>query len=166
MTSVKMKFDGRRKRAWEGEVVGVDEQWLTVFYERPGHRSEAGEEAVYGLQYFAVGRPLVVLVSFDGQGRVLEYQCDACLPFVQQDRTLEWVDLDLDVMAGPDGAVRLRDVGDFARNAAAMGYDERAIAAAGEGVNLALRLAAEGKAPFDGWPEALLERVLAGRGAG
>ena len=164
VTAIKKKYDGTPKKTWPGDLAHADDAWMVAFYERPGEQTEAGQEVVYALQYFAVERPLSVLVYFDALGRVMEYQCDACLPAEVRGREIAWVDLDLNVMAGPELAPRVRDFDDFARNSQRMGYSDTALAAAEEGVNLALRLMLQRATPFDGSAEDLLGRVLAAQG--
>ncbi|MCC7366381.1 MAG: DUF402 domain-containing protein [Dehalococcoidia bacterium] len=164
VVSIKRKFDGTPKKEWPGDLVDGSGEWLTVYYEAPPHETEAGAPVAHALGYFGVDRPLVVLVSFDAKGILLEYQCDAALPARLDGRTITWVDLDLDVMAAPALAPRVRDFDDFARNSREMGYDAAAIAAAGEGVNLALSLMLARACPFDASPAALLGRVMASRG--
>jgi len=79
-------------------------------------------------------------------------------------RRIEFVALDLDVIA--DGSLRYfeRDGDTFARNRVAMGYTLEAMEAARRGVALAIRLIEAREYPFDGSPEALLGRVLAAQG--
>ncbi len=164
LVSIKRKFDGTTKQRWPCETVETSADWLVVFYDHPGHETAAGEPVTWALGYFAIGRPLVVLVSFDAAGAVLQYQCDAALPCRRLGQEIHWVDLDLDVLSGPELAPHIRDFDDFARNSRAMAYDAAAIAAAGDGVNLALGLLLARDCPFDGSPASLLERTLAARG--
>lgn len=164
VTSSKRKYDGRISHEWRGDLVEGRDGWLAVYYEEPEHETMAGERPWRAVEYLATDAPLVVLASFDDRGELVEYRCDACLPVRVIGRRLEWVDLDLDVVAGRDLAPTVIDFEDFAVNAREMRYPPEVIATAGEGVNLALRMLRERAWPFDGGAERTLGEALAARG--
>jgi uncharacterized protein len=160
----KLKFDGTVKSSWDGDLVDAsDDGWLAVFYERPEHRI-GGQAVVYALRYFSTRLPLSILVSFDEGGGVLEYQCDAALPATVDGRTVDMIDLDLDVMASASLEYFVRDQERFEQNRGTMGYTREAAEAAHEGVRGAIELIVAGAFPFDGSAERLLGRVLASQG--
>ncbi len=165
VTTRKLKFDGTAKRPWDGDLVdAIGDHWLVVYYESPPHLTEAGETIAHALRYFGMDCPLSVLVCFDAAGRVLEWQADAGLPSRLDGRTIDFVDLDIDLMVDADGHARVRDIFDFERNRRAMAYSDEAVAAAYAGILLAQELFAAGECPFDGSAEAILGRVLAAQG--
>lgn len=164
VTTVKRKFDGTAKPPWHGDLVdATPDGWLAVFYDHPPHHV-GGVEVGHALRYFSTELPLSVLVSFDAAGRLLEYQCDAALPATIDGRRIEFVDLDLDVMAGPSLAHFERDHETFERNRRAMAYPDDVVETARRGVVLATELIKARAYPFDGSAEALLGRVLAAQG--
>lgn len=164
VTTRKLKFDGSAKPAWQGDLVEATDEWLVVYYQRPPHVTGAGQIVAHALRYFSPVHPLSVFVCFDDLGAVLEYQCDAGLPAVLRGRTIEFVDLDLDLMAFEDGTSFVRDRETFARNSAAMSYSAEAVAAAEAGVRLAVELFERCACPFNGEARATLGRVLASHG--
>jgi len=160
----KQKYNGKLSHEWRGDLVEGNPEWLAVYYEAPVHETTTGQQVAHAIECLATHAPLVVLASFDGRGELLEYQCDACLPVTVSGRTFTWVDLDLDVIAGPDLVPRVRDFDDFAKHASAMAYPAKVIAQAEEGVNLALRMLRKRAWPFDGGAGQLLGSALAARG--
>ena len=165
VTVSKLKFDGSSKRDWPGELVdAVGDSWLVVYHEAPGHTTEAGEWVEEAVRYYGMDCPLSVLVCFDALGAVLEYQCDAALPATLVGRHVSFVDLDLDVMADADLQYRVRDEDVFEQRSKTMGYSPEAIAAAHEGVRLAIELIEGRLFPFDGSAQLMLGRIIAARG--
>jgi hypothetical protein len=160
----KRKFDGSGKGPWHGDLVEeTADGWLVVFYERPAHHVR-GEPVVYALQYFSPERPLVVLVNFDGVGRILEYQCDASFPATISSGRIDYVDLDLDMMIDGEGVVIDRDFDQFEERRVTMHYSDEAVTLAHEGLALAHDLLERRATPFDGSPQRLLERTIAAAG--
>lgn len=165
MTTRKLKFGGAAKAPWHGDLVEADDQWLVVYYAAPAHQlRQSGEPVAHALRYFGLDCPLSVLVCFDGLGRVMEYQCDAGLPSKLVGRTIEFVDLDLDLIVAADLTGRERDGEAFANNRARLAYPAEVVSAAYEGVETAWVLLKARARPFDGSAEALLGRVLAAQG--
>jgi protein associated with RNAse G/E len=160
----KLKVDGSAKAPWNGDLVDTDGDWLIVYYEAPGHRTSDGRPVAHALRYFSLAAPLSILVCFDEKGAVLEYQCDAALPATLRGRDIEFVDLDLDLMVGPDGSYHVRDQEAFAINSFVMGYSPEAVQAAHDGIDLALALVERREPPFDGSAGRILGRVLAASG--
>ncbi len=114
----------------------------------------------HALQFFNTRQPLTILVCFDAELQVIEWQCDACLPAVRTGNIIEYVDLDLDVMVNPDGSHYVRDLEDFNERRVFLQYSEEAKAAAWKGVALALILVKRKRYPFDGTAEKLLAEVV------
>lgn len=160
-----MKFDGSTKGPWNGDLVDmVGQRWLVVYYEPPPQATSGGVEPAYGLRYHGMDCPLSILVYFDEVGQVLEYHCDAALPATISGRDIEFVDLDLDVIAGPSLEAWERDHEQFATNRVSMRYSDEAVQAAEAGMDLAHELIRTRATPFDGHAEGLLGRVLAAQG--
>ncbi|MEO9255461.1 MAG: hypothetical protein ABI305_07980, partial [Tepidiformaceae bacterium] len=148
-----------------GDLVDViGEHWLVVYHSEPSHVTEGGAQVAQCLRYYGMDCPLSILVSFDAIGRVLEFQCDASLPAKRDGREISFVDLDLDVMAGPDLQHHLRDEDTFAVHTQTMAYPHEVIASARAGVSLAVELIEGRHLPFDGSAERLLGRLLASQG--
>ncbi len=170
VTVRKLKFDGSLVSEWQGDLVeAIADRWLVTRHSSPPVTKPGSVLSVPGLvaealRYNGVREPLSVLVSFDHLGAVLEYHCDSGLPATLRGRTIEFVDLDLDLMVTPGLETTLRDEDDFSRRSREMAYSDGARAAAREGIRLARQLVAAREEPFDGSPAALLGRLLAAEG--
>lgn len=168
ISSFKRKFDGSTKREhpWQGDLVdAIGDRWLVVYFERPGYAAgDPRVEVEHALSYSGMDVPLSIFVSFDVEGRLVEYQCDASLTSELSGREISFVDLDLDLIVRPGGMAFERDYDDFAQNRAAMGYTKEAVTAAYAGLRLAHELYDRRECPFDGSAEQLLGRVIASRG--
>jgi protein associated with RNAse G/E len=171
VTVRKLKFDGSCKVEWDGDLVeAVGDEWAVVFHDSERYEirdgiDRADQPHFYCLAYFNLLRPIAVLFSFDQRGELMsEAKCDAALPATLRRRRIEFVDLDLDVMVRRDLSHYLGDQKTFAEHAASMRYTDEVIAAAHEGVALAIELVERRALPFDGSAERLLGRVLASQG--
>ncbi len=164
----KLKYDGSVRSAWPGDLIDArGDDWLIVFHDPERHQKEPpepGEPRGFGIHTIGLREPLTVLHWFDELGRFLEAKCDAALPAALAGRTIDFVDLDLDVIVLPGGHHYIRDLDVFEARAAAMGYPHEVRRAAWCGILHALRMVRRGRFPFDGTPEALLGRELAARG--
>lgn len=163
----KVKNDGSERSRWEGELIAIDPDWLIVHHDARRHRrhkaalaSAEGGVPAHGLRYLGRSQPLAVLFRFDEAGGLLEVQCDAAHPVQVTETTLTFVDLDVDLIVGPDGASYERDRDQFEANAARYGYDERSRATVDAAMTLALRLVRDPAPPLDGSAERLMARAL------
>ncbi len=163
----KVKNDGSERSRWEGELIAVDSDWLIVHHDGRRHRrqkaaaaSAEGEVPSHGLRYLGRSHPLAVLFRFDETGGLLEVQCDAAHPVQVNDTTLTFVDLDVDLIIGPDGVSYERDRDQFEANAARYGYDAGSRATVEAGMTLATRLLREPAPPLDGSAERLMASAL------
>jgi protein associated with RNAse G/E len=160
----KRKFDGTGKPPWDGDLVDADDDWLAVFFEDPPWWNGRPAVTRYAMRFYSLRHPLSVLVAFDANGSVLQYQCDAGLPATIRGRDIAFVDLDLDVIAHADLDYRVRDQEQFDARRVTMGYTPEAVACAHEGIALAKSLIGSRSCPFDGTPERILGMALASRG--
>jgi protein associated with RNAse G/E len=162
--TIKRKYTGTAKEPWDGDLVDATDEWLAVFVRDPPPWKGRPESARHAITFYAVGRPLCVLVSFDERGGVVQYQCDAGLPAVLRGREITFVDLDLDLIADAGLRFYLRDEDDFESRRVAMAYPDEVVALAWEGIDLAERLIAGRRCPFDGTAARLLGMALASEG--
>ena len=156
----KTKYDGRSKPAWHGIIVEERGAWMAVYFADPPSWNGRPDDTVHAVTFYSTELPLCVLVALDKEGVPLEYQCDAGLPATFEGGEMRFVDLELDLIAGPDLRYYLRDEDEFQDNREAMGYPPGVSRAAWEGIRIADELLSSGGYPFDGSAERL------GRSAG
>jgi len=165
----KLKFDGSVKSEWDADLAGTaGDEWLVTVYDSERHaiRDEIAREPgprFFVVHYLNTVRPLTIQVGIDGGGRWAgEAKCDAALPAGRSGATIDWVDLDLDVIVFPDFTHYVRDQDVFAERSVSMGYSEEAKRAAHLGILHALRIVRGRQFPFDGHAEALIAGILGG----
>lgn len=164
----KLKYGGAVRYEWEGDLVDArGDDWLIVLHDSERHRKlppAADEAPGFGVHCIGLTAPLTVLLWFDPLGRFVDAKCDAALPARLSGRTIDFVDLDLDVVVIPGGHHHVRDRDVFEARAAELGYPPDVRRAAWCGILRALRVVRRGRFPFDGSAEAILGRELAARG--
>jgi protein associated with RNAse G/E len=164
----KLKFDGSVRYTWQGDLVDArGDDWLIVFHDSAHHAKDPPTPDVppgFGIHTIGLRQPLTVLHWFDELGRFVDAKCDAALPARLAGRTIDFVDLDLDLVVLPDGHHYLRDRDVFEARGREMGYPDAVRRTAWWAILQALRMVRRRRFPFDGSPEALLGRELAARG--
>ncbi|GIW13419.1 MAG: hypothetical protein KatS3mg062_0858 [Tepidiforma sp.] len=168
VTVRKLKYDGTVRYSWPGDLIDArGQEWLIVLHDSERHSKSPPAPvtaAGFGIHTIGLRQPLTILHAFDPLGNFLEAKCDAALPAALRGRTIDFVDLDLDVVVVPGGDHYVRDLDVFQERAAAMHYPPDVRRAAWRGILHALRAIRRRRFPFDGTLEALLGRELAARG--
>ncbi|HET8630713.1 MAG TPA: DUF402 domain-containing protein [Thermomicrobiales bacterium] len=163
------KYDGRRRFRVETRCLAVTPA-LLVLRGEPGRPfvTDAGTRrlATTTLEYFprAPGHWYNVVSFFDtGSGALERHFCNILAPWRWDGATLEYVDLDLDLVVAPDGALTIEDCADFRRHARAWRYPAALRRGALAALRELRRLAASGHPPFTADPlPVATARALAG----
>ncbi|MEO8539874.1 MAG: DUF402 domain-containing protein [bacterium] len=166
----KLKFDGSVKYEWPGDLVeAIDGEWRVVHHDPGRHaksginlRSEFAAEPAHMLHYIGLGGPLTVIFAYSPAGEFLDAKCDAALPGTIEGDTIDFVDLDLDVVVLPGMQHYVRDQDTFAERSISMSYSEEAKRSAHLGILHALRIVRRGLFPFDGHADRLIAELLSG----
>ena len=164
----KLKFDGSVKYAWPGTLVEIiGEAWAVVYHDPSRHEKVPagaetqvnGSDEAHMFHYLGLVQPVTALFAFSRAGQFLEAKCDAALPATRHGDSIDFVDLDLDVIVLPGGTHYIRDQDVFADRSVSMGYSEEAKRQAHLGILHALRMVRRQHFPFDGHAERLGRRV-------
>ena len=163
----KLKFDGSVKYIWPGDLVELGDEWAVVHHDPARHRKladspEEGEPA-HLIHYAGMGGPVTVLFAYSLDGRFLDAKCDAAFAATMDGDTIDFVDLDLDVVVLPGGHHYVRDQDVFAERSVSMSYSEEAKRTAHLGILHALRMVRRKAFPFDGHADNLIQRTLSRR---
>lgn len=165
----KLKFGGRVKYEWPGDLIEERDDWLVVHHDSARHQkrsfTEAPEEgaAAHFLHYVGLGGPLTLIFAYTLEGEFLDAKCDAALPAVREGQRADFVDLDLDVVVLPGFQHFVKDQDVFAERSLSMGYSEDAKRAAHLGILHALRLVRRRQFPFDGHAGDVMRRIVGGK---
>ena len=164
VTVRKLKFDGSVKYAWPGTLVElVGDDWAVVYHDPRRHEKAGagvdthvdGSDRANMFHYLGLAQPVTVLFAFSKSGAFLEAKCDAALPATRHGNTIDFVDLDLDVVVLPSGMHYIRDQDVFAERSISMAYSEHAKRQAHLGILHSLRMVRRQQFPFDGHAERL-----------
>lgn len=158
----KLKFDGTVKYEWDGELVElIGTEWAVVSHEAERHEKRGSgwqpkdDGPAHLLHYVGLRVPVTVLFAFSPAGAFLEAKCDAALPATRHGNTIDFIDMDLDVIVLPGGTHYIRDQAVFAERSISMAYTEEAKRQAHLGILHALRMVRRQQFPFDGHVERL-----------
>ena len=145
------KYDGSLRRQWTAGVVSQTEE-LTVAvgrFEFDVEHSDLGliKQGTVSFEHFWRDRWYNIFRFHEPDGALRNYYCNVAMPFTLEGETLEFVDLDIDVVAWPDGRVEVLDRDDFEVNSVKFGYPEDVIAAAEQSLAELLTLVELGQLP-------------------
>lgn len=145
------KYDGSLRRQWIAGVVSQKED-LTVAvgrFEFDVEHSDLGliKQGTVSFEHFWRDRWYNIFRFHEPDGSLRNYYCNVAMPFTLEGETLEFVDLDIDVVIWPDGRVEVLDRDDFELNSVKFGYPEDVIAAAEQSLAELLTLVELGQLP-------------------
>jgi protein associated with RNAse G/E len=147
------KYDGTAHLTWSARLVFADDA-LILTYAPPGltlvHHTKGLRlpQDHASLSAFPRRRNWNAMLDFAPDGAPLGVYCNVALPPVLGPGSLDWVDLDLDVVRAGDGPATLVDEDEFVAHAARYAYPAALMAAARAAADELLALAARGVAPF------------------
>ncbi|MBA2380210.1 MAG: DUF402 domain-containing protein [Blastocatellia bacterium] len=120
------KFDRSISRTWTCELVEADESLITllgVFTFDVSHPNlGAIAQGTVSYEYFWQDRWYNVFRFHNPDGSLRNWYCNICMPPEFVGTTLDYIDLDIDIVIWPDGTREVLDRDEFAANAAAFKY--------------------------------------------
>jgi protein associated with RNAse G/E len=149
-------YGGKLKRSWNCRLTDVEGNALTLvgeFAENVTH-SDLGliSAGTVSHEYYWLDRWYNVFRFEEPDGTFRNWYCNINMPPVFDGKTLDYVDLDIDILIWPDGRVIVLDEDEFEENAAIHGFSEDVrMNAAGAQTEL-LGLIERREFPFDRGP--------------
>ena len=145
------KYDGSLRRQWAAGIVSQTEE-LTIAvgrFEFDVEHSDLGliKQGTVSFEHFWRDRWYNIFRFHEPDGALRNYYCNVAMPFTLEGETLEFVDLDIDVVVWSDGRVEVLDRDDFEVNSVKFGYPEDVIAAAEQSLAELLTLVELGQLP-------------------
>ncbi len=148
------KFDRSISRTWTCELVDADDRLITLLgvfaydVNHPNLGAIARGTASY--EYFWRDRWYNVFRFHNPDGTLRNWYCNICMPPEFDGTTLDFIDLDIDIVIWPDGTREVLDREEFAANAAAFHYPAHVVANAEQALLDALAMIDNAEFPFDG----------------
>lgn len=146
------KYDGRPHYEYMAEILVPSGRLICV--SGPGNlvtHHAAGiqfRENGYALFLFPTDAYYNVAWDFDMTGRLGQVYCNVATPACFSDGRIEYVDLDLDVVADSGGKAVLKDRDEFEEHARLLGYPAALMEEADMAARRLMQLAGEGHPPF------------------
>jgi hypothetical protein len=166
----KRKYGGSVKRERTADLVDARDHWLVVHHSSVLHTHLFHGEPVVDdpqcqcIWYFSTELPLAVGHWFTPRGDLEEVYVDVCLPARLDGRTIDYIDLDIDIVKPTGKPAYVKDLEAFERQRRVAGYPDDVVATAWRGLRLASEMLSAGAYPFDGDATHQLGRALAAQG--
>ncbi len=134
------KFDRSIRRSWTAQLV-ARELDLLIFegvFDRDVDHPDLGfiKGGTISREYYWLDQWYNIFRFHEPEGTLRNYYCNVNMPPVISGNTLDYVDLDIDVVVWPDGRYEVLDEAEFERNALQFEYPNavrrKASAAVGE----------------------------------
>ena len=122
------KFDGSVHRSWNADLVSSEGKLLTFLgrFENNVSHPDLGfiRRGTYSYEYYWTDRWYNVFRFHEPDGEFRNFYCNINRPPEFDGSTLNYVDLDIDLLVAPDRSIRTLDLEEFEENAARYGYPE------------------------------------------
>jgi protein associated with RNAse G/E len=130
------KYDGSIRRSWQAGLVSERSDLIIAIglFDADVEHSDLGliRKGTVSFENFWRDRWYNVFRFHEPDGMLRNYYCNIAMPPVLLGDTLDYVDLDIDVVIWPDGRCEVLDRDDFEQNAVKFGYPQHVIAKAEE----------------------------------
>ncbi len=138
------KYDGHIRRSWNGGLIHEDDNLLILvgkFSEEIIHNDLGQIKAgTVSFEHFWIDRWYNVFRFHEPDGTLKAHYVNITMPPTFTNGVIDYVDLDIDVIAWPDGRVDVLDRDDFEHNRVKYGYTDEVVRQAEEGLSAVLAL--------------------------
>ena len=128
VTVISRKFDGSVSRAWECRLIEQKGPLLSFVgeFESDVQHSELGfiRRGTVSYEYYWLDRWYNVFRFHEPDQVLRNYYCNINMPPRFESETIDYVDLDIDVLVSSDLSYRILDLDDYEVNAQRFGYSE------------------------------------------
>ena len=125
------KYDGSVRRCWQGCLVSERPDLILVvgLFDADVEHSDLGliRKGTVSFEHYWPANWYNVFRFHEPDGTLRNYYCNITMPPVLLGDTLDYVDLDIDVLVWPDGRCDVLDRDDFERNIVRFGYPQDVI---------------------------------------
>lgn len=147
------KADSRIHRTWQAELVEETEgYWLFVgeFGETVSHKQLGViRRGTVSYEYYWKDRWYNVFRFHEPEGELRNFYCNINCPPIISGKTLNYIDLDIDVLVHKDLSSEILDVDEFEENSRILNYTEETKINVQSSLNTLLKLIEMRQFPFD-----------------
>lgn len=152
-TTISRKFDGIIHRTWEAELIDETESWWlflgkfskTIFHDQIG----IIKRNTISLEYFWKDKNYNIFKFYEPDGEFRNFYCNISLPPIISESTLDYVDLDIDVVVWADFSYEILDRDEFEVNSRLYRYPHNFQTLVEKSLNELLNLIQRRDFPFD-----------------
>ena len=120
------KYDGTIRRTWQCEIIETRGSLLRLVgeFEDDVRHTDLGHirKGTVSYEFYWLDRWYNVFRFHEPSGELRNYYCNISMPPTFENHTLDYVDLDIDVLVAPDLSYVVLDRDDFERSAEVFGY--------------------------------------------
>jgi len=122
------KYDGAIRRTWNAELVTCEPPFIKLIgvFDKTVEHSDLGviETGTTSYEYFWTDRWHNIFRFHNRDGSLRNFYVNLSMPPTFDAQTLDYVDLDIDIVVWPDGALDVLDRDDFEANAKLFDYTD------------------------------------------
>lgn len=147
------KFDGKIHRSWKAELVEENENYyifLGIFDSEVNH-SKLGviRRATISYEYYWKNKWFNIFRFHEPEGNLRNFYCNVNMPPELRNNTLDYIDLDLDVLVWQDLSYEILDVEEFEENILKYEYPDEIKKNAQKSLQEIIELIEKRAFPFD-----------------
>lgn len=144
------KHNGKVYRAWDEAVLLFENEEYAV-YGNDCARVKKDDGLVYNnaepnIMYFFKNNFYNVIGQLKKRG--LYYKCNIASPYIIDNKTIKFIDYDLDLKIFPDGSFRILDRMEYKRNKKEMGYSDELDEVLNEQLSSLIQMFKDKEGPF------------------
>src|SRR5713226_1643563 len=156
-----LKHDGAEYRRWHARLARQERSLIVLeaAFEFDVHHHLLGDirRGTRTIEYYWLDRWYNVFQFLEDAGRTRIYYCNVNTPPTLENNTLNYIDLDIDILVQPDFSYQVLDVEEFEANARRYGYSEEVKTKAHAAVNDLISMLGTLQFPF--WEDTLAASV-------
>ncbi|MBX3244237.1 MAG: DUF402 domain-containing protein [Acidobacteria bacterium] len=146
-------FDNNIRRSWQCELVRREGSLLVFVgtFDKEVHHPDLGtvRKGTVSYEYYWLDRWYNVFCFYEPEGEFRNWYCNVNMPPVLNGSTLDYIDLDIDVLVWPDGSQSILDMDEFEINSERFGYPQDVCAKAEKACDEILSMIKTNAFPFD-----------------
>lgn len=154
VTIKSLKFDGRISKSWQAELIDESEgllQFKGVFEHEVDHRKLGLiKKGTVSFEYYWTDRWYNIFRFHEPDGVLRNFYCNVAMPPVLSGDVLEYVDLDLDILADANLNYEILDLDEFEGRRVELNYPAEVVEKARRGLSELIELIENRSFPFDG----------------
>ena len=151
------KYNGTIHRSWQGELLFEDDSMLGIaaVFEHDVKHPDLGliENNTVSFEYFFMNKWFNAFRFHRPYGIFRNWYCNICVPPSFSGDTIDFIDLDIDIVVWPDGRVETLDMKEFVDNAVKFKYPPNIVEGAKTALSELLNLIETAQFPFNYQPQ-------------